>query len=374
MGLFNQFPFTNFHEMNLDWLITTMKKSVERIDDALKNLPEEVQSSVKAEVANQITNIPPDMLNYYRNKHIWILGDSISSEESGQHRWPSFARELLAQYNTTITNASKNGASLREIQLEENFPSGKVDIIVIFAGVNDYHWQRPAGAGPTESDEDTLWYNAARIAQKIREHNAETPVFYISPMITTALNHPVHLNYYRYNLKNIAGLYGWTIIDGLSMPMLSSETPALTSFLPDKLHPSPAYSDIMGLYILRTIFNGAPVTTVDQYSSYNLTMPEGVTGYAIIQYCNNKPPQILAGINNPGANGIACPTCKGYSGVIRNPFNASISLVTDSGTIGQYTPVGDKLVPNAFTQSAKQVFTLGEQVLCNTFITSVNSY
>ena len=26
MGLFNQFPFTNFHEMNLDWLISSVKE------------------------------------------------------------------------------------------------------------------------------------------------------------------------------------------------------------------------------------------------------------------------------------------------------------------------------------------------------------
>lgn len=35
MGLFNQFPFTNFHEMNLDWIINEIK----RIDEYLKNMP-----------------------------------------------------------------------------------------------------------------------------------------------------------------------------------------------------------------------------------------------------------------------------------------------------------------------------------------------
>ena len=35
MGLFNQFPFTNFHEINLDWVINEIK----RIDDYLKNIP-----------------------------------------------------------------------------------------------------------------------------------------------------------------------------------------------------------------------------------------------------------------------------------------------------------------------------------------------
>ena len=41
MGLFNQFPFTNFHEMNLDWLISEMKKleaSNKYINDNIEKL------------------------------------------------------------------------------------------------------------------------------------------------------------------------------------------------------------------------------------------------------------------------------------------------------------------------------------------------
>ena len=33
MGLFNQFPFTNFHELNLDWLINEVKTLKDRIDN-----------------------------------------------------------------------------------------------------------------------------------------------------------------------------------------------------------------------------------------------------------------------------------------------------------------------------------------------------
>ena len=41
MGLFNQFPFTNFHEANLDWLITNvnnigMKKTDVMEEEILK--------------------------------------------------------------------------------------------------------------------------------------------------------------------------------------------------------------------------------------------------------------------------------------------------------------------------------------------------
>ena len=37
MGLFNQFPFTNFHELNLDWIITKIKEIETRLQDSPYN-------------------------------------------------------------------------------------------------------------------------------------------------------------------------------------------------------------------------------------------------------------------------------------------------------------------------------------------------
>ena len=45
MGLFNQFPFTNFHEMNLDWIINTITE----IKSELKNIPEEIDKYLDSE-------------------------------------------------------------------------------------------------------------------------------------------------------------------------------------------------------------------------------------------------------------------------------------------------------------------------------------
>ena len=42
MGLFNQFPFTNFHEMNLDWLISEIQKLGNKVD----NFSNELQNYV----------------------------------------------------------------------------------------------------------------------------------------------------------------------------------------------------------------------------------------------------------------------------------------------------------------------------------------
>lgn len=56
MGLFEQFPFTNFHEMNLDWIITQVKD----IPDTVKN---EVEKVLNADIASIISNITSTAIN-----------------------------------------------------------------------------------------------------------------------------------------------------------------------------------------------------------------------------------------------------------------------------------------------------------------------
>lgn len=52
MGLFEQFPYTNFHEMNLDWLLQKMKELARRVDSV-----EELVAALKQEVETFIDNL-----------------------------------------------------------------------------------------------------------------------------------------------------------------------------------------------------------------------------------------------------------------------------------------------------------------------------
>ena len=52
MGLFNQFPFTNFHELNLDWLINTVKTEEAKTAENTENI-----SAMKIDIANNTQNI-----------------------------------------------------------------------------------------------------------------------------------------------------------------------------------------------------------------------------------------------------------------------------------------------------------------------------
>lgn len=50
MGLFEQFPYTNFHELNLDWIITKVKEFNERLDTIQETVTEEANAYTDAQL------------------------------------------------------------------------------------------------------------------------------------------------------------------------------------------------------------------------------------------------------------------------------------------------------------------------------------
>ena len=65
MGLFDQFPYTNFHEMNLDWIVNQMraqKDLVEKIDEHVTEVDQHV-----TEVDQHVTDVNNNVLNVDRH-------------------------------------------------------------------------------------------------------------------------------------------------------------------------------------------------------------------------------------------------------------------------------------------------------------------
>ena len=84
MGLFEHFPYTNFHELNLDWVIDfakTAKLDIETTNNLVlnlvKNQPEEIRRAVNAELQNMANNgVFEDISEKYITPHVNGLGKS----------------------------------------------------------------------------------------------------------------------------------------------------------------------------------------------------------------------------------------------------------------------------------------------------------
>ena len=56
MAFFDKFPYTNFHELNLDWILSKMKELQENID-VINSWKETFSASINQQIANLITQV-----------------------------------------------------------------------------------------------------------------------------------------------------------------------------------------------------------------------------------------------------------------------------------------------------------------------------
>ena len=57
MGFFDKYPYTDFHELNLDWLLAQMKALEKHVDDTYQNLYDTLSQDLKAYVDEEIASV-----------------------------------------------------------------------------------------------------------------------------------------------------------------------------------------------------------------------------------------------------------------------------------------------------------------------------
>ena len=61
--MFNNYPYTDFHELNLDWILKEMKALDGRLDEALITLSTQIYNKVMGDITPQLHQIRLDMAN-----------------------------------------------------------------------------------------------------------------------------------------------------------------------------------------------------------------------------------------------------------------------------------------------------------------------
>ena len=60
MGIWNIYPYTDFHELNLDWLLYEMIALDKKLDDSIADITTTVENNVKAYVDEQLATLIAD--------------------------------------------------------------------------------------------------------------------------------------------------------------------------------------------------------------------------------------------------------------------------------------------------------------------------
>ena len=73
LNFFNKYPYTDFHELNLDWLLDRMRKLEDELNDALETLSTEIYNQVMTDLQPTLTGLRND-LNALTNDYNALRG------------------------------------------------------------------------------------------------------------------------------------------------------------------------------------------------------------------------------------------------------------------------------------------------------------
>lgn len=121
MGLFENFPYTNFHELNLDWVIKTMKALDEKVD----SIEDRIYNKSKA----------------YTDEQIAILRNEFNSLEDEFIVFKAEVNKMFADYTATQDKAFADYKALVDAQidlLEQEIRDAKAELQTLLAQANAY--------------------------------------------------------------------------------------------------------------------------------------------------------------------------------------------------------------------------------------------
>lgn len=299
MAFWNKFPFTNFHEMNLDWLISTMKDLV----NEFSNLTTEVTSKIKTQdnkidtfvndYTTKVNKIPQlvqietiDIMDRYRadgtfseiiestygavsylnvlqGKNMVVLGDSLSADRNGVS-WVNNLKTMTKGV-LNITNYAVSGAKLADQAEKYSSYSGKVDILVVWCGINDVRDQ-------------TSLENVRTALESIRTKtlglNKGCQIYLFSTyknLRGMKTNWIIPQTAYWRFFNQYCTSQGWTFVDLFSSaPIISTISQTMLDYYfteTDKgyLHYNEKYSPILARYILNVLVSQSPVPLGDYF-------------------------------------------------------------------------------------------------------------
>lgn len=180
MGLFENFPYTNFQQMNLDWLLRKIKE----ISGTVNNINDTINDSVNTIIQQLATDGSLGELikqnAWYTNKKIVAYGDSSGTYEN------NFVDILINTFGVNITNRCIGGTTLSKLRsginpdyesnsgyqmIQQATDLSNFDYCLIIYGINDWQAYQQITSN-TFSDVNTYEFCASEI---IRMINTKAP-------------------------------------------------------------------------------------------------------------------------------------------------------------------------------------------------------
>lgn len=255
-----RFPYTNFHELNLDWILKKVKEN----SDEVSSIPELVNKEIEDKIIDGEIVVKNE--TGLENKKILVVGDSISDPnyKSDITPWISFFSAIIEKIpGASLTNLSKAGRNLIDGSniingIEKNY----YDIVIIFLGINDYFDSTPIGLY-TSSDTGNFSGACNALLSNLQKNCETCDVYVISPLKTKAMNTPtVSLLTYIKRLYSLCLEGGYHFIDAYgNAPILCLNNQSIINKYYDEgydnrfVHPSSEYGKYFADWVYNKIKN-----------------------------------------------------------------------------------------------------------------------
>ena len=259
MGLFGEnFPYTNFHDLNLDWILKKLKEVVTNL--AIKygsdNPPPYPVTSVNGKTGNVI--IPTNIENM--NRKMILIGDSYAQSRTLAQSWATLCAQYLNAEESYVVPKSGGGFQVNGgnqfldglMNVEVSDPDAITDIVVA-GGINDANTISSAGYA-------TLLTNITAFANYAKTHypNAKIWMGFIGYTVfgsqySPNVNTTTYLNTINFYQKG-CGLNGCAWLSNVQyvMQQYNYLSPA------DLLHPTAFASQALAECIASCIKGGSP--------------------------------------------------------------------------------------------------------------------
>ena len=310
---FNNYPYTNYHELNLDWIISQINNLTEEMKNFIitnqvkfadpinwsSNMIYDPYTIVLGEDGNSyislkyvpkgvsltnnsywqlISNFSAQLLSYRSlqypllfNKKVAFFGDSITWGDSGDGAHSQVDRpfpetiEMISgchSYNFGIKGATFTNKSENNLMSEiTNSNINDYDVIFIMFGINDFNLQSVIG-NDSDTNNQTIWGSLNSALNYITSNNSDALIYLCNPTYTimdreNSINgYRSILTSYRNVLKEFAYKNNVTYIDCLTV---GANDKNLNAILADGVHFTQYGYDLLAKHILCNLGGNVPI-------------------------------------------------------------------------------------------------------------------
>ena len=141
MGFFDKYPYTDFHELNLDWLIAEMKALETKLDNSIADITAQVIVNVKQYVDEELADLEAEFAQLKIDfaavqRNVNTLNDAFADFTTYVNGQITFIKNYIdAQVNATNERTDALIASNNQLLLQEmRTYLNQIEVVNYFTG------------------------------------------------------------------------------------------------------------------------------------------------------------------------------------------------------------------------------------------------